>query len=1101
MGLPESSLYAIFLKHLGRGENGLAVFGGMSAYRLSLLGGFELRDGAGTLLRLPTRKAEALLAFLALSPGQEYARDTLAALLWGESSEQNARASLRQTLSLIGKALGRDALSAEGRAVALAADAVGTDATEFAACHTGDSIEELAHAAQLYRGELLAGLAVGEPGFEEWLIAERERLRECAIDGLARLAARLNERGETDRAIQAVLRLLAIDPLEEVGHRTLMRLYAAQGRRGAALRQYQVCVGVLQRELDTAPESETRALYNTLLRDRQAGRPAPQETPPIHASPLFGRDDELAACLGGLDDACAGSGSLAAILGEAGIGKTRLVEELAQRAVGQGMRMLKGRCFESQQMFPFAPWMDLFRAARVPEDRALLQAIEPPWRTELARLLPELGAGQPEGREDAEAMARRGQLIEAVIRLIAQLAEREPLLLVLEDVHWADELSLRLLAALGRRIRALPVMIVATARQEELPSSPVLKRALLEIGQEGLLRTLTLKPLSEEDTVSLVRMLMRAGEAEQAVIRAAQRIWQTSEGNPFVIIESMRAAAGEVGHAGAEKALPGRVRELIEGHIERLGPSARRLLSLAAVAGREFDFAILQRASGLDEQEASEALEELVRRQILHAVGECFDFVHDRIRRVADEVMLPPSRRTLHLSIAEALEAQYAADPRAVFDRLAYHYARTDRSDKAVRYLTLFAERAARTGAHPQAIAALDEALGHLSRIADPLRERRRFDLVFRKTRSLLLLGRLQEVVALLAPEQALVNAIGDRRLASAYYFRLGAAHVYLGNYADAGKYASRALDEAAACEDDATQGKIHFLLAFSNFWGRPAAGVAHGEQAVACLERVNEPWWLGQSCWILGLNLSYRGRLEEGLAMERRAGAIGERLDDRRLRSSAAWALGFISTLAGDDETAVSSCRQAVDLSPDPLTRMTTVGMLALAHVERHEPAVAIPLLEEAIPQTERFHFAQLHGLYLGFRGEAALQAGDAKAAREFLHRAIEITRQSEYVYGLAWCQRILGRIDRAEGNARLARERFEQAIDTFGGMEAPFEAGRTHLELGEHMESAGEIDSACAHAEMALSILRPLALAPFIERTLRLDARLAMRRASHAA
>lgn len=1073
----------------------------MSAYHLSVLGGFELRDGAGMLVRLPTRKAEALLAFLALSPGHEHARDTLAALLWGDSSEQHARASLRQTLSLIGKALGRNAFSTEARTVALAADAVGTDTAEFGACFAGDSIEVMAHAAQLYRGELLAGLVVDQAGFEEWLITERECLRECAIDVLARLAARLNERGETDRAIQAVLRLLAIDPLEEVGHRTLMRLYAVQGRRAAALRQYQVCVSVLQRELGTAPGAETRMLYNEVLRNSQNGKPAAQETQPNHAGPLFGRDDELAACLGWIDGACAGSGSLAAILGEAGIGKTRLAEELAQRAAAEGMRILKGRCFESQQLFPFAPWMDLFRSARVPEDSLLLQAIEAPWRAELARLLPELGTEHETGSQDPEAMARRGQLFEAVVRLIAQLAEREPLLLILEDVHWADEFSLRLLATAGRHIRSLPVLIVATARQEELPSSPALKRTLLDMRQEGLLATLPLQPLSHEDTVSLVRMLLRAGEEEQTVARVAERIWQASEGNPFVIIESLRAAAGEVECSGGAEALPVRVRDLIVGHIERLGPAARRLLSVAAVAGREFDFGILQRASGLGGLEASEALEELVRRQILHVVGECFDFVHDRIRRVADEAMLPPSRRTLHAAIAEALEAQYAPDLRAVVDRLAYHYARADRSDKAVDYLTLFAERAARTGAHPQAIAALDEALGHLSRIADPLHERRRFDLVFRKTRSLLLLGRLKEVVELLDPEQALVNAAEDHRLASAYYFRLGAAHVYLGNYADAGKYASRALDAAAACQDAATLGKTHFLLAFSNFWSRPAAGVAHGEQAVAYLERANEPWWLGQSCWILGLNLSYRGRLQEGIALERRAGAIGVMLDDRRLRSSAAWAIGFINTLAGDGETAVSSCRQAAELSPDPLTRMTTVGMLALAHVERHEPDIAIPLLEDAIPQTERFHFAQLHGLYLGFRGEAALQAGDPKTAREYLHRAIVITRHSEYVYGLAWCQRILGRIECADGNARLARERFGEAIDTFDSMEAPFETGRTHLELGENLESAGEIDSASAHAQMALDILQPLGLPLFIERAHRLVARLAMRRASHAA
>lgn len=1067
----------------------------MSAYRLRILGSFELHDGAGTPIRLPTRKAEALLAYLALASGRAPARDTLTALLWGDASEQNARASLRQTLSLLGKALGNNAIEAQGRSISLAEGALEIDAVELDRCSTGAAPEAMQRAAELYRGDLLAGLAINEIAFEDWLLPERERLRDRAIDVLARLVALHNERGESEQAIQAALRLLAIDPLEEITHRTLMRLYADQGRRAAALRQYQVCVDVLQREFGAAPDAETRSLYNELLRHRDTGAVSPSAEMPAHATPLIGRDEELADAVGLLDGVRAGRGRVVAILGQAGIGKTRLTQELATRATAAGMRILQGRCFESQQLFPFAPWLEMFRAAGVPEDRALLQELGAPWRAELARLLPELAASQQDAGDKADAdVQSRGLLFEAIARLVALLAARAPLLLIVEDFHWADEMSLRLLAALGRRMQVLPVMIVVTAREEELPGALALRRAMQELEQDGLLVKVALMPLSHEETEILVRAMVRTGEDECALERLAERVWQTSEGNPFVVVECMRASGRETERGSAAAlSLPERVRDLIKGHVERQSQAAQELVAVAAVAGREFDFALLQRAAGMDEREASEALEELVRRRILHAVGDNFDFVHDRIRRMVDESLLAPARRILHAAIAQALEANRAADLERVYDRLAYHYSRTDYSDKAVTYLTRFAERAARAGAHNQAITALDEALDHVQRAPYATRERRRFDLVFRKTRSLLLLGRLREVVDLLLPEQALVDAAGDPQMAGAYCFRLGAACIYLGDYANAEKHAARALDEASACADVATMGKAHFLLAFRNFWGHPEKGVRHGEQAVALLEGTREEWWLGQSCWILGLNLSYRGRFAEGLAMEARASMLGEALDDRRLGSSAAWATGFISTLAGDWETALSACRKGVALSPDPLTRMTTVGMLALAHVERREPDAAILLLDEVIPLTEKFRFAQLHGLYLGFRGEAALQAGDPAAALKFALQGSEITRRAGYAYGLGWTQRILGRIAHASGHPAQAGIHLEEAIATFRDMGAPFETGRTHLELGELLEASADKGGARTHAEAALEILQALAPEAFIDRARKLKSRLA--------
>jgi len=1019
------------------------------ALQLNLFGGFELRDAAGQVVRLPTRKAEALLAWLALAPGRLYARDRLAGLLWADVAEDKARASLRQALSVLAKALRPGGLETAGSAVGLVADALKVDAIEFQRRHAGAARADLEQAVALYRGELLAGFSLDQPAYEEWLLAERERLREAAINALARLTAFCNEAGDADAAIRAAQQLLALDPLEEIAHRALMQIYAGQGRRAAALRQYQACVAVLRRELGTAPGTQTRLLYNELLRQRAPeSAPAGPEEPALHETPLIGREAELEAVAGLLADLCANRGRLLALTGEAGIGKTRLTQELIALAVPSDVRVMVGRCYESQQQFPFSPWVEMFRAAGLAEDRTLLDSLEPAWRAELGALLPELPQARSEAPANASIETRRGRMFEAIVRLVGAIAQRGPLLLIVEDLHWSDDMSLRLLATAGRRVQGRQVSIVMTAREEEVASLPALRAAFQELDRTGALTHLRLAPLSRADTEALVRALARPGTGASVAHDLASSVWKTSEGNPFVVLESMRSPGAAAAKA-AGVTLPDRVRDLIRAHLDRLSDPARRLVATAVAAGRDFDFTLLEHATGLGENEAAQALEELVRRQVLHVVDNGFDFVHDRIRRVADEALLPPARNARHVAIAEALEALHAHDLPSVYDRLAYHYARSDRHDKAVAYLELFAERAARVGAHERAIASLEEALTRLAMPASPGLGRRRLELLMRKSRSLMLLGRLKEVVETLAPEQAVVDAADDPRLAGPYYLRLGATFNYMGDRTRSTQHATRALQEAASCGDTATMGKAHAVLANDRFWGEPELGVEHGEQAVALLRTLAEPWWLGQAYWILGLNLSYRGRFDEALEAEAQARALSEAVGDPRLACNAAWATGFVHTIYGNLDAALVECRRGVELAPDPLSRMTAAGMLALAHVERGEPREAAAILDEAIPQAERFRFAPLHGLYLGFRGEAALQLGDVAAARELALRGEKITRKSGYFYAVGWTQRILARIARAAGEDDAARRHMEDAVSTFQRMGAPYETERARREL----------------------------------------------------
>ncbi|HZJ72361.1 MAG TPA: BTAD domain-containing putative transcriptional regulator, partial [Planctomycetota bacterium] len=293
----------------------------------------------------------------------------------------------------------------EGDTIALSPEAVEVDVVQFERAATGNDHAELARAATLYRGEFLAGLAAREAAFEEWLLVQRERLAELALGALARLLAHERKAGRLDAAVQVGLKLLALDPLQEPAHRALMQLYVDLGRRAAALRQYETCVGLLQRDLGVEPEPETRALYQAIVTPAPAD-PARSSTPAwprggapveswperaLETSPVIGRATEAGLLGEALDQTFGGRGAVVAVLGEAGIGKSRLVASLAAEAVKRGARVLLGRAYESEQVLPFAPWADALRPDRVARDDDALADLPPHQRSALGRLVPELG--------------------------------------------------------------------------------------------------------------------------------------------------------------------------------------------------------------------------------------------------------------------------------------------------------------------------------------------------------------------------------------------------------------------------------------------------------------------------------------------------------------------------------------------------------------------------------------------------------------------------------------------------------------------------------------------------------------------------------------
>jgi DNA-binding SARP family transcriptional activator/tetratricopeptide (TPR) repeat protein len=983
--------------------------------RLALLGGFQVRVDQGQPVTFPSGKVQALLAFLALPPGRAHARDTLATLLWGGLGEVEARASLRQALFMVRKALpALPFLVVEGDSVALDPATVEVDLVRFERRVADGTPPALEEATALYQGDLLAGLAVSEPAFEEWLLTERERLRELAIEALAKLLAHHRQVGVPEAAVQTGLRLLALDPSQEPVHRTLMRLYARQGRRSAALKQYQVCVGVLRRELGTEPELETRRLYQDILQQRVRESAEPEARPsrmtsgthptgPVGERPLIGREGELAQLRRALDDVRSGLGRVFVIVGEAGVGKSSLVTVLGEATRDRGARALLGRCYESQQVLPFGPWVDALRGGGVSQDAETLQGLAPVWRAELSRLLPEVGA--PDLPAPSDDLL---QLFESVAQLVERLTSQDPLALVLEDLHWADEMSLRLFAFVARRMRTAPVLIAATAREEDLTSAPALQRVIDEVATEPHFVRMPLSPLSRSDTAALVRSLARRGSDEALVARLSERLWATSEGNPFVIVETMRALDdGALTETAPSLPLPERVRQVVAARLERLSQRGQQLAAVAAVIGREFEFPVLQSAAGLGFRDAAEGVEELVRRRVLHGIGERFDFTHERVREVVHGRLLALQRKVLHGQLAKAIEEVYAENLEPHYAALGLHCTKAENWGKAAMYLRQAGTQAGARSAYSEAAAFFTqalEALGHLP--ANRQTTELTIDIRLDIRSALIPLSEWTRMGEQVHEAERLARTLGDQH-------RLG-------------KISNFMLNQCLLTGD--YDGALRF--------GREALAIARalGDRSIEVVATTN-----------LGGTHSARGEFSEAAAFFERNIALEGDLRYERFGSA-----GIQSAWSGAHLAEV----------------LSELGRFDEA-IERAEASVQIA-------EGANNSFTLSFGLFA--LGRAHFRRGDHARATSILERGHEVCRTRQIVFWTAFVAAALGvayalasRTDEALPLVAGGVEEFRRRPNHFRPAVIPLYAGMTYL-------GAGRIDAAASHAREALALTRRL-------------------------
>ena len=625
---------------------------------IRLFGHLELVfDGAPWRFSAPPRAA-GLLAYLVMHSGESISRAALATQTWPDDAEDEARGKLRRHLHRILRALpptDRPWLDVTASTVRcdirpdLWIDVAQFEEMSAVAARASEAVE-------LYRGDFL------DAHYDEWILMERERLRSRFLELCYDAARSARRNREFDATIRYAERMLSVDEWREDALRLMMTARYESGDRSGALASYERFATRLRSEMGVEPMPETLALRAAILENG----PVPGQLSSFSGdavaskagTPFVGRASEIDTLNAAWLRAARGRGTTIFVGGVAGIGKSALVSELAAIVNGQGGRTLLGGT-SNPEAYPYEPLADSLRRSLTLVSESHLDKV---WLSSLAGLIPELHGALPglPVAESLEPAHARTRLFEAIVRAVEQLSRVRPLLLVLEDVHWAQTATFDALEFLARRIGMIPVLVVATYRSEETNANHPATVIRSRLQSERRATTIGLSPLDADEVSDFVRK-SRSGASEELIAS----IHRLSEGNPLFANQLLRGFE-ESGELPSERVAVRSVSEAILARYRALDERARTLAETAATCGRSFTVDTAARVIGCPEDEVLDALGTLLDRGIVREAGGttfAYAFTHALIGASIYDATPQPFRVARHRRLAQLLSQAQESDP------------------------------------------------------------------------------------------------------------------------------------------------------------------------------------------------------------------------------------------------------------------------------------------------------------------------------------------------------------------------------------------------------------------------------------------------------
>lgn len=742
---------------------------------LRLLGGFQASAGGEPIAGLRATAPTRLLAYLALHRGTAARRVYLAGLFWPDGSDLRARRRLSHTLWVLQTALGPVAptlVQADRDTIGLNPDApLRIDVEEFEERmdafdlyrreNTGHlHAETLAATIDMYEGDLLGDY------YDEWIEPMRLRLREKFLLGLEQLTQIQKSRREYGAALVSARRLVAETPLSEKAHGELMRLYWLVGRADEAISQYQACSRILSSELGVDPSPDLTALRDRIVAQRRPlATAAPDPSPavaPAGDDALVGRADARRKALEVVDAAFAGNGGFALIEGQPGIGKTRLLTDVAEAAGWRGSTVLWARHAEEDSNEPYrAVTRALSSVLRGLRREQVLDRLDPEFLVPAGQILPELDHGRAVLPEDITGPDERYRLHEALTQVIVALGSVSPVTLILEDLHWADPETLEFLRLAAPRLAKSPVAVAISYRTQEARNRDDVWQLLTDIEQRQPSVRIPLSGFSRDDIASLAALRTGRSLGDDLI----DRLERATGGNPLFVIETLRAMerhdpeTGGIGVIDGElrgRATVDRVLQILLEEIDGSPANVRSVVAALAVWGHAASSAVLSRLTDLDTASTLDAIRRGIEADYIADQDGEYRLRFEQLASAARANLSPDEAKALHGRAADVL----AEDPAAQAGELASHYRQAERWSQAHRYEAAAGTRAAGLQAYATAAGYFEQALDSLDRAGEPASIGLLFgfeavlDVLARREEQAAVLQRIEEA-SLTVPQQA----------------------------------------------------------------------------------------------------------------------------------------------------------------------------------------------------------------------------------------------------------------------------------------------------------------------------------------------------------
>ena len=1054
-------------------------------FDVRVLGGFSLLcDDVALDVGTWPRRGRTLVRLLATTPHHRRVRDEVVEILWSEATPEAGSGNLRCLLHRVRRALDPHLpppmVLAHGW-ILLNPDCfweIDLERFEELAQRAGENVELLQEAAELAGGEPLE-----EDRYEDWAAPVREHVYRQWRRICLHLASLHRVWGSREEAVRWFERVLGRDPIDEEALQGLLSALGEAGRATEALRRYEQFARRLEAELEVPPAAETLALAASLRSDLEHGgeQPAP---PPVAADvalvvptyplptpgSLVGREAVLRTILSALSVADSGEAAaphLVLLAAEAGMGKTRLLGEAAQRAREAGMMVLAGGCYEQEGRLPYGPIHDaLLDYVRAQPDSVLSSRLRN--LPDLARILPEVRGRLVEASAvtASDAESQRLRLFSTVAQLLARIMAERPLVLLLDDLQLADEVTLQLLHYLMRQKPLNRLLVIGAFREEEVAQASALEQLLQNAEKEDLVH---LEPLSDLD---LARLLAESLEApgDESFVRA---LHERSGGNPFFAIQMLRLLheEGRLVRDGTAwrmaprttLELPPAVRDAIVRRLRQIGPEEREALTLSAVLGREFGYPALEALWEGPERSLFAALDAAVGVHVVGETEEGYAFQHPLLWEVVYQ-RVPASRRTvLHERAGLVLERLYGSRAEEHAAELAYHFEAVGQRhpERAVRYLTLAGDAAMEAYAWNEAREWYSRALALAVDVAVIARLRQKLGAVLKTV------GRYAEAIEELGRAVEQYSAIGDREGQLHAVADIGRVHLFAGTLDEGIERVKTALGSLGSDASSCGLAALNLALAFLYFArGRYGEQLEAAERASELARSAGDDRLFAEAELARAYTMPFMGRSADfGPAVEEVI-RLAEKIGDLTTLCRALCALGPYYSQKGDIDKAARYLSRALELverlgDRSRIAFVTyTSGHVAFWHGEWDE---ARAFFERSLSIYRELNARADTMIPLGELGAVAMSRGEWETGIRHLQEHLAVAESTGDFRWLHQVHMLFAERDLLEGRPESARNRIEQLRDVPGLSEdAVLEAlpvlARAHLEIGD-VERAEQI------------------------------------------